>query len=90
MNVVVRLPAVLCHAGGGARALMAQGRTVREVIENLAGPDVPPLPRMIQDDELQPSVIVYLNGEDVRFLAGLNTEVQTGDELEILVAVAGG
>ena len=35
-------------------------------------------------------VNVYLGGEDIRFLDGLETPVKDGDELTILPAVAGG
>jgi molybdopterin converting factor small subunit len=35
-------------------------------------------------------VNVYLGGEDIRFLNGLDTEVEDGAELTILPAVAGG
>ena len=35
-------------------------------------------------------VNVYLGGEDIRFLEGLETPVSDGDELTILPAVAGG
>jgi molybdopterin converting factor small subunit len=35
-------------------------------------------------------VNIYLNGEDVRFLQGVNTGTNAGDELSIVPAVAGG
>jgi molybdopterin synthase sulfur carrier subunit len=35
-------------------------------------------------------VNVYIGGEDIRFLDGLETPVSDGDELTILPAVAGG
>ncbi|MDP9294601.1 MAG: MoaD/ThiS family protein, partial [Actinomycetota bacterium] len=35
-------------------------------------------------------VNVYLRGEDIRFLDGLDTAVAEGDEVTILPAVAGG
>jgi len=35
-------------------------------------------------------VNVYLKGEDIRFLDGLDTAVADGDEVTILPAVAGG
>ena len=34
--------------------------------------------------------LLYLNGEDVRFLQGLETETNNGDEISIVPAVAGG
>jgi molybdopterin synthase sulfur carrier subunit len=35
-------------------------------------------------------VNIYINGEDVRFLSGLETNLKAGDEVSIVPAVAGG
>ncbi|MPZ22191.1 MAG: molybdopterin synthase sulfur carrier subunit, partial [Dehalococcoidia bacterium] len=35
-------------------------------------------------------VNVFVNGEDVRFLNGLQTDLKDGDEVSIVPAVAGG
>jgi molybdopterin synthase sulfur carrier subunit len=43
-----------------------------------------------ENGELRYFVNLYLNGEDVRFLQGLETSVKTGDEVSIVPAVAGG
>jgi molybdopterin synthase sulfur carrier subunit len=40
--------------------------------------------------ELRYFVNIYLNGEDVRFLDGLDTATSSGDEVSIVPAVAGG
>ena len=42
------------------------------------------------DGGLRRFVNVYLAGEDIRFLDGLDTNVEDGDEVTILPAVAGG
>jgi molybdopterin converting factor small subunit len=42
------------------------------------------------DGGLRRFVNVYLDGEDVRFLDGMDTPVPDGAELQILPAVAGG
>ena len=34
--------------------------------------------------------IIYINDEDVRYLGGLNTELEDNDEVSILPALAGG
>jgi molybdopterin synthase sulfur carrier subunit len=47
--------------------------------------------RLIDENgELRYFVNIYLNGEDVRFLQGLDTSTATGDEVSIVPAVAGG
>ena len=43
-----------------------------------------------EDGEIRHFVNVYVNGEDVRYLDGLNTPTKTGDEISIVPAVAGG
>jgi molybdopterin converting factor small subunit len=40
--------------------------------------------------DLRYFVNIYLNGEDVRFLDGLDTSTNSGDEISIVPAVAGG
>jgi molybdopterin synthase sulfur carrier subunit len=47
--------------------------------------------RLIDENgELRYFVNIYLNGEDVRFLDGLDTSASSGDEISIVPAVAGG
>jgi molybdopterin synthase sulfur carrier subunit len=43
-----------------------------------------------EDGELRRFVNLYVNGEDIRFLSGLETSLSTGDEMSIIPAVAGG
>ena len=43
-----------------------------------------------EEGELRYFVNIYLNGEDVRFLDGLDTATSSGDEVSIVPAVAGG
>jgi molybdopterin converting factor small subunit len=46
--------------------------------------------RIAEDGGLRRFVNVYVGGEDIRFLDGLETAVSDGDEVTILPAVAGG
>ena len=43
-----------------------------------------------EDGELRYFVNIYLNGEDIRFIDGLNTPTEPGDDVSIVPAVAGG
>ena len=43
-----------------------------------------------ESGELRRFVNVFVNGEDVRFLSGLETPLKAGDEVSIVPAVAGG
>jgi len=46
--------------------------------------------RLLDNGELRRFINIYVDGEDIRFADGLETEVQDGSELSIVPAVAGG
>ena len=90
-GVTVKLPTQLRDATGGATEAQADGATVGEVLESLYAEHGELRERIADDDGgLRRFVNVYLGGEDIRFLDGLDTAVADGDELTILPAVAGG
>jgi sulfur-carrier protein len=90
MAVTVKLPAQLRDAVGGAASVEAEGSTVGEALESVFAEHGELRERLYQDGGLRRFVNVYLSGEDVRFLDGLDTEVEDGAEVTILPAVAGG
>lgn len=91
MGVIVKIPSQLRSAAGGASEAQLEGTTVREVLDGLCE-RFEGLGERICDDggSLRRFVNVYVSGEDIRFLDGLDTEVADGAELTILPAVAGG
>ena len=91
MSVEVKIPTMLRqHAGGEAR-LGASGSTLREVLGDLDTRYPGLFRRVVGDDgSLHRFVNVYVNDEDVRYLGALETEIQDGDVVSILPAVAGG
>ena len=65
--------------------------TVKAVIDKLVeqfGPDFEK--RIIDKGEVRRFVNLYVNGEDIRHLSGLNSPVKDTDEISILPAVSGG
>jgi len=86
----VRIPPTLRAEVGGARELEAEGATVAEVIDDLVARFPALAVQLLQDGELAPFVNVYVGGEDVRTRDGLDTEVDAGDHLILLPAMAGG
>ena len=91
MAVKVKLPTQLRDAVGGQAEATADGTTVGEVLRGLYAQHAELRERIADDDGgLRRFVNVYLRGEDIRFLDGLETEVSDGDEVTILPAVAGG
>ena len=91
MAVTVKLPTQLRDAAGGAVSASVEGTTVGEALDALYS-EHGELRSRIADDSgaLRRFVNVYLKGEDIRFLDGLDTAVSDGDEVTILPAVAGG
>ena len=91
MAVTVKLPTQLRDAAGGAASTQVDGATVGEVLEALYEEHGELRERLSGDDGgLRRFVNVYLGGEDIRFLDGLDTPIGDGDEVTILPAVAGG
>jgi sulfur-carrier protein len=91
MAVTVKLPTQLREAAGNAAEATVDGATVGEALESLYARHGELRARIADDGGgLRRFVNVYLGGEDIRFLDGLDTTVSDGDELTILPAVAGG
>jgi molybdopterin synthase sulfur carrier subunit len=91
MAVTVKLPTQLRTAAGNATEAKVDGGTVGEALDSLYAQHAELRERIADDGgDLRRFVYVYLGGEDIRFLDGLDTAVKDGDELTILPAVAGG
>jgi molybdopterin converting factor small subunit len=92
MSVTVKIPTQLRAVTGGEAETKAEGGTVAEVLESLYETHGEELRGRLSGDDggLRRFVNVYLGGEDIRFLEGLETAVPDGAELTILPAVAGG
>ena len=90
MAITVKLPTQLRDTVGGAASVEAEGATVGEALESVFTSHAELRDRLYQNGDLRRFVNVYLGGEDIRFLDGLETAVPSGSELTILPAVAGG
>jgi molybdopterin converting factor small subunit len=90
MAITVKLPTQLRDAAGGATSVQVHGATVGEALESVFAAHGELRERLCQDGGLRRFVNVYLGGEDIRFLDGLETAVPADGELTILPAVAGG
>jgi sulfur-carrier protein len=91
MAIRVKLPTQLRDAAGNQAEAQVEGGTVGEALDALYAEHGELRTRLADDGGgLRRFVNVYLGGEDIRFLQGLETPVSDGDELTILPAVAGG
>lgn len=91
MTIKVSIPTQLRVLTEGAPEIETSGATVAELIDRIETTHPGFRERLLDDSgELRRFVNVYLNDEDVRFLAGLKTEVPDGARVSIIPAVAGG
>ncbi len=90
MAVQVSIPTILRSYTDGAKSVEGAGSTLKDLITDLDARHPGLGGRLLDDGKLRRFVNVYLNDEDVRFLAGLDTALADGDKVTVLPAVAGG
>ncbi len=86
----IRIPPTLRAETGGAREVEAEGETVRELLDDLTARFPALRGQIYADGDIAPFVNVYVEGEDVRTLDGLDTAVADGATVILLPAMAGG
>jgi len=92
MSVQVVVPGALrSEVGGASRVSVEATGDLRAVLDEVES-RWPRLGRRIRDEqgELRRYVNVYVNGEDCRSLAGQETPVADGAEVQVIPSVAGG
>ncbi len=91
MSVMVRIPTPLRRITNGQDKVNVEGATINEIVGSLES-EFPGIKERLCDEQgdLRNFVNVYVNGEDVRFLQGIETATKEGDEISIVPAVAGG
>lgn len=91
MSVMIRIPSPLRRVTNGLDKVEVDGETLQGCINKLEA-EFPGVSERMLDEQgaLREFVNVYINGEDVRFLQGLETATKSGDEISIVPAVAGG
>ena len=91
----VHLPAALRGYAAGRKLLqvdLAGGPATVAALLEAVGRDHPGVSQRVLDElgDLRRHVNVFVNGESVRFLAGLATPVGERDELWIIPSISGG
>jgi sulfur-carrier protein len=87
----VVIPAQLRQYTEDKSSVEVDGSTVAEVLAALDNEYPGVRDRICEPDgRLRRFVNVFVNGEDVRSLEGIDTRVKDGDEVGIIPAVAGG
>lgn len=91
MAVSVKIPTPLRRLTNQESTVNAEGGDVAAMIESLDGSFPGIKARLCDDDgELRHFVNIYINGEDIRYIDGIETSINDGDEVSIVPAVAGG
>ena len=91
MAVTVKIPTPLRNLTGDLSVVSAASDSITALVEELEG-DYPGMRERLLDEggELRRFVNLFVNGEDIRFMDGLQTSLGEGDEVSIVPAVAGG
>lgn len=86
----IRIPPVLRSEAAGNRTVQVEATTVRGALQALVA-EYPALESRVLEGDGVPSFLnVFVDGEDVRLLNGLDTEVSADSTVLLLPAVAGG
>ena len=86
MSVEVRVPTVLRQHTGGERVVQADGQTVAAVLDSLVSRYPGLKNELLTDDgQVRQFVNIYVNDEDIRYLNRLDTKVDDGDNLAIVL-----
>jgi molybdopterin converting factor small subunit len=91
MSVKVSIPTPLRPHAGGKAAAEFQAKTVAEALRHLTTEFADLKKHLFTDQgKLRSFVNVYVNGEDIRYLAQENTPTKDGDTIDIVPSIAGG
>lgn len=91
MAIKIRIPTPLRKLTNGQDEVSADGKTVKDIIEDVER-HYPGLKERIceTDGKIRRFVNIYVNDEDIRFKSNLDTALKAGDEVSIIPAIAGG
>ncbi|HVC86296.1 MAG TPA: MoaD/ThiS family protein [Gaiellaceae bacterium] len=86
----IRIPPVLRPDAGGQRLVDVDASTVVEALDLLVA-QYPALAARVREGAGVPSFLnVFVDGDDIRLLGGLDTAVSATSQILLLPAVAGG
>ena len=86
----IRIPPVLRPDAGGQRVVDVEAGTVREALDTLVARFPALKARVLEGDGVPSFLNVFVDGNDVRLLSGLETAVSPASKILLLPAVAGG
>jgi sulfur-carrier protein len=86
----IKIPSPLRAYTDNEAKVEAAGLTIAEALANLVQqyPDLEP--HLFNEGKLRSFVNIFLDDEDIRFLDGVDTEIDENDNLRIIPSIAGG
>ena len=90
-NITFTIPSVL-NAGSGEKKIDVEANTLQDAFEKIANTMGDDFKRRVLNDDGTPRSLIniYINGKNAKFSSGFETQLNDGDEVYILPAVAGG
>jgi len=87
---IIKIPTPLRAYTDGEAQIQVEGETIAGALQALVDqyPDLEP--HLYNNGELRNFVNVFLGDEDIRFLDGLETEIDNDANLRIIPSIAGG
>jgi molybdopterin converting factor small subunit len=86
----IRIPTPLRAYTENQAQVEVEGGTVGAALDNLTTRFPELRQHLYEGDQLRNFVNVFIGEEDVRFLDGLETEIEADDSLRIIPSIAGG
>ncbi len=90
-KITVRLPASIAHLTGDNKVVECAASSIAECVQDLDARFTGLKDILCDlDGNVSDIFFIFLNGENITYLQGMQTALQDGDELNIIPAAAGG
>ena len=86
----IRIPTPLRAFTAGQASISVAGDTVGDALADLVAQHPELRDHLFNADELRSFVNIFIGDEDIRFLQGLETEIEAEENLRIIPSIAGG
>ena len=90
MAITIRIPGSLTDWFDGSDEIICQGQTIKGCFDQAQKKHPGFYGRILNEEGDIANVLIFLNGENIRNLKGLATEVADGDQIGIIPLAAGG
>ncbi|MFN8379300.1 MAG: MoaD/ThiS family protein [Anaerolineae bacterium] len=86
----IKIPTPLRVYTGSQAQVTVKGVTIGEALNDLTTQYPELRPHLFNGDSLRSFVNVFVGDEDIRFLSGLDTDIEETDSIRIIPSIAGG